>query len=156
MDNLTKLEYYRTEIRYEHSLLGQRVSWYMTSQSFLIIAFASGLNNSNVSFKLGIDLILLTLGIITSILVLPSINGAIAIVHQWAAKEQEVLQDEELKDFNIEGIHEKVSLFSHKKVKQKTDVIKKESLKFARLAPVVFIYGWIALFLLGLAVNLKL
>lgn len=114
MDNLTKLEYYRTE--HEHSLLGQRVSWYMTCQSFLIIAFASGLGNSNVYFRLGIALILPTLGIITSILIKPSINEAIAIVHQWAAKEHEVLQNEELKDFNINRTYEKVSPISHRKV----------------------------------------
>lgn len=40
MDNLTKLEYYRAETRHEYSLLGQRVSWYVTCQSFLIIAFS--------------------------------------------------------------------------------------------------------------------
>lgn len=39
MDSLTKLQYYRAETRHEYSLLGQCVSWYVTCQSFLIIAF---------------------------------------------------------------------------------------------------------------------
>ena len=155
MDNLTKLEYYRAETRHEYSLLGQRVSWYVTCQSFLIIAFSSGMGNSNVYFRLGIALILPTLGMITSILIKPSIDGAITIINKWGEKEYEVLQNEDLKDFKIKRAYEKVRSRSHS-VEQKTDVIKRESLKFAKLIPVVFIYGWICLCLLGVAVNLKL
>ncbi len=66
MDNLTKLEYYRAETRHEFSLLGQRVNWYVSCQSFLIIAFASGMGNSNSYFKLGIALVLPAPGIITN------------------------------------------------------------------------------------------
>ena len=155
MDNLTKLEFYRAETRHEFSLLGQRVSWYVTCQSFLIIAFSSGMSNQNVYFRLGIGLILPTLGIVTSILTKPSIDGAIAIINKWGAKEYEVLQNEDLKDFKIKRVYEKVSPSFHRNVEQKTDVIKRESLKFAKLVPVVFIYGWICLCFLGVAVNLK-
>ncbi len=155
MDNFTKLEYYRTETRHEFSLLGQRVNWYVTCQSFLIIAFASGMGNSNLYFRLGIALILPTLGIVTSILTKPSIDGAIAIIHRWGAKEYEVLQDENLQDFKIKRAYEKVKFSSYKEGEQKTDVIKRESLKFAKLIPVVFTCGWISLCLLGVAVNLK-
>lgn len=155
MDNLTKLEFYRIETRHEYSLLGQRVSWYVTCQSFLIIAFASGMGNSNVYFRLGVALILPILGIVTSILTKPSINGAIAVINQWGAKEHEVLQNEDLKDFQVKRVYEKVSP-SSKKVEQKTDVIQRESLKFAKLVTVIFIYGWVCLCLLGIAVNLKL
>lgn len=155
MDNLTKLEYYRAETRHEYSLLGQRVSWYVTCQSFLIIAFSSGMGNSNVYFRLGIALILPTLGMITSILIKPSIDGAIAIINKWGDKEYEVLQNKDLEDFKIKRVYEKVRSKSHS-VEQKTDVIKTESLKFAKLVSVVFIYGWVSLCLLGIAVNLKL
>lgn len=79
MDNLTKLKSYRAETRHEFSLLKQRVSWYVTCQSFLVIAFSSGMSNSNAYFRLGIGFILSTLGIITSILIKPSIDGAITI-----------------------------------------------------------------------------
>jgi hypothetical protein len=156
MDNLKKLEYYRAETKHEFSLLGQRVSWYVTCQSFLIIAFSSGMSNPNVYFRLGIGLILPTLGIITSILIKPSIDGAITIINQWGAKEYEVLQNEDLKDFKIKRAYEKVSPKSHIKFEQKTDVIKRESLKFAKHIPIVFIYAWVSLFLLGVAVNMKL
>ncbi len=152
MDNLTKLEYYRAETRHEYSLLGQRVSWYVTCQSFLIIAFSSGMGNSNLYFRLGIALILPTLGIITSLLTKPSIDGAIAIINRWGAKEYEVLQNEDLQDFKIKRAYEKVRFSSHREAEQITDVIKRESLKFAKLVPVVFICGWISLCLLGVTV----
>lgn len=131
------------------------MSWYVTCQSVLIIAFSSGMSNSNIYFRLGIDLILPTLDMITSILMKPSIDGAIAIIYQWGVKEHEVLQNKDLKDFKIKRAYEKVCPLSRRKVEQKTDVITRESLKFAKLVPVVFICGWLSLFVLGAAVNLK-
>jgi len=154
MDSLTKLEYYRNETMHEYSLLGQRVSWYVTCQSFLIIAFSSGMGNSNTYFRLGVGLILPTLGIVTSILIKPSIDGAIAIINKWGEKEYEVLQDDKLEDFKIKRVYEKSRSNSHK-VEQKKDLIKTESLKFARYISVVFTYGWLCLCLLGISVNLK-
>ncbi len=154
MDSLTKLEYYRNETMHEYSLLGQRVSWYVTCQSFLIIAFSFGMGNSNIYFRLGVGLILPTLGIVTSILIKPSIDGAIAIINKWGEKEYEVLQDDKLDDFKIKRVYEKARSNSHK-VEQKKDLIKTESLKFARYISVVFTYGWLCLCLLGISVNLK-
>lgn len=94
--------------------IGQRVSWYVTCQSFLIIAFSSGMSNYNVYFRLGIGFILPTLGIITSRLIKPSIDGAIAIINKWGVKEYEVLQNEDLKNFKIERAYEKVKSSSHR------------------------------------------
>jgi hypothetical protein len=54
------------------------------------------MGNPNVYFRLGIDIILPTLGIVTSILIKPSIDGAIVVINKWGAKEYEVLQNEEL------------------------------------------------------------
>ena len=100
------------------------------------------MGNSNVYFRLGIALILPTLGIITSVLTKPSIDGAIAIINQWGAKEHEVLQNEDLKDFKIKRAYEKASPSSHRKVEHRTDVIKRESLKFAKHVPIVFFYPY--------------
>lgn len=154
MDDLTKLQFYRAETRHEYSLLGQRVSWYVTCQSFLIIAFSSGMSNSNVYFRLGIGLILPALGIVTSILIKPFIDGAIAIINKWGDKEYEVLQNEDLQDFQVKRVYKNVRSSSHS-VEHSKDVIKTESLKFAKLISVVFIYGWISLCFLGIGVHLK-
>ncbi len=74
------------------------------------------------------------------------------MINRWGAKEYEVLQNEDLQDFKIKRACEKVKFSSHRGVEQETDVIKKESLKFAKLIPVVFICGWRSLCLLGVAV----
>lgn len=111
------------------------------------------MGNSNIYFRLGICLILPTLGIVTFILIKPSIDGAIAIIDKWGAKEYEILQNEDLKDFQVKRVYEQVRFRSHN-VEQKKDVIKKESFKFAKLIPSVFIYGWISLCLLGVAAHL--
>lgn len=66
-----------------------------------------------------------------------------------------MLQNEDLKDFKVERVDEKVRSSSHT-VEQKTDAIERESLNFAKHIPVVFIYGWVCLCLLGVSVNLKL
>lgn len=113
------------------------------------------MGNPNIYFRLGVGIILPTLGIITSILIKPSIDGAIAIINLWGAKEYEVLQNEDLKDFKIKRAYEKASSSSRIKGEQRTDIIKRESLKFAKLISVVFIYAWVSLCLLGVAVNLK-
>ena len=86
-------------------------------------------------------MILPTLGIITSLLTKPSIDGAIAIINRWGAKEYEVLQNEDLQDFKIKRAYEKVKVSSYREVEQKTDLIKRESLKFAKLITVVFTCG---------------
>lgn len=98
------------------------------------------MSNSNVYFRLGVGLILPALGIVTSILIKASIDGAIAIINKWGDKKYEILQKEDLKDFKIKRIYEKIR-FSAYKSEQRTDVIKRESLKFAKLVSVVFICG---------------
>ena len=85
----------------------------------------------------------------------PSIDGAIAIINKWGDKEYEVLQNEDLKDFKLKRVYEEKRPSAYR-VEQRTDVIKKESLKFAKLVSVIFICGWICFCLLGIVVNLKL
>ncbi len=112
------------------------------------------MGNSNIYFRLGVGLILPALGIVTSVLIKPSIDGAIAIINKWGEKEYEVLQDKGLEDFKIKRVYEKIRSNSHK-VEQKKDLVKTESLKFARYISVVFTHGWLSLCLLGISVNLK-
>jgi hypothetical protein len=98
------------------------------------------MGNSNLYFRLGIALILPTLGIVTSLLIKPSIDDSDRFINKWGAKEYEVLQNKDLKYFKIKKIYEKRRSNSYR-VEQTTDVIKRESLKFAKHISVVFIYG---------------
>src|SRR3546814_545556 len=66
-----RLIFYRSEIHFESSLLAERTSAYLSSQSFLMIAFASSMANSNPEwgelFRLVVPAILSALGLITSL-----------------------------------------------------------------------------------------
>ena len=46
-DKLERLNYYRAEDRHEWSLLSNRLSSYITSQSFLVTSYAIAMGNSN-------------------------------------------------------------------------------------------------------------
>lgn len=62
-----RLLFYRSEIHFESSLLAERTSAYLASQSFLMIAFASSMANSNPEwgdlFRLVVPAILSLLGL---------------------------------------------------------------------------------------------
>jgi hypothetical protein len=44
---LRRLDFYRAEVRHEFNLLSSRLNAYITSQSFLVIAFALSMSNMN-------------------------------------------------------------------------------------------------------------
>ncbi len=44
---LDRLKYYRSEIRHEFDLISARLSSYLTAQSFLVLAYAAAMNNTN-------------------------------------------------------------------------------------------------------------
>src|SRR5690606_34965542 len=65
-----RLAFYRSEIHFESLLLADRTTSYLSSQSFLIIAFASSMANTNPEwgavFRLVVPAILAVLGMVTS------------------------------------------------------------------------------------------
>ncbi|WP_072925471.1 hypothetical protein [Microcystis aeruginosa] len=60
-ENLKSIEYYGLidqEIHREHNLIANRMNWYVTSQSFLMAAFAiSGNNNYRLGFLALLDFV---------------------------------------------------------------------------------------------------
>ena len=69
-----RLNFYRSEIHFESTLLASRTSGYLSSQSFLMIAFASSMANTNPDwgslFRLVVPSILALLGPVCQTLVL--------------------------------------------------------------------------------------
>ena len=86
------------EIHFESSLLAERTSAYLSSQSFLMIAFASSMANSNPEwgdlFRLVVPAILSVLGLITSIHAMPGIKANFEVIERWHQKQGELLQIE--------------------------------------------------------------
>ncbi len=93
-----RLLFYRSEIHFESSLLAERTSAYLASQSFLMIAFASSMANSNPEwgdlFRLVVPAILSLLGLLTSIHAMPGIKANFDVIERWHQKQAELLQIE--------------------------------------------------------------
>jgi len=91
-----RLIFYRSEIHFESSLLAERTSAYLSSQSFLMIAFASSMANSNPEwgelFRLVVPAILSVLGLITSLHAMPGIKSNFDVIERWHQKQSELLQ----------------------------------------------------------------
>lgn len=93
-----RLNFYRSEIHFESTLLASRTSGYLSSQSFLIIAFASSMANTNPEwgslFRLVVPTVLAILGLITSLHAIPGIRASYDIIERWHLKQADLLQTE--------------------------------------------------------------
>ena len=93
-----RLDFYRREIQYETSILANRTDAYLTAQSFLVIAFVSGMGNLNPEwgklFTLVVPIFLVSLGILSSLNAWPGIRAAYEIIDHWHYKQSELLRSE--------------------------------------------------------------
>ena len=116
--------YLREELRFEHTLLGSRMTYYMTSQSFLFTAAAIGRATQwhGVYWFSGIMLPLV--GVAASVVMLFSIHAAYVRMDQWRAKEK-----------LFEGAHPLIVLYPVDK--------HRKSLMFTTLMPWLLTGVWI-------------
>ncbi|MGK9065956.1 hypothetical protein [Stutzerimonas chloritidismutans] len=93
-----RLNFYRSEIHFESTLLASRTSSYLSSQSFLMIAFASSMANTNPEwgslFRLVVPSLLAVLGLVTSMHAVPGIRASYDVIERWHRKQAELLQTE--------------------------------------------------------------
>lgn len=93
-----RLQFYRSEIHFESTLLAERTSSYLSAQSFLMIAFASSMANTNPEwgslFRLVVPAVLAGLGLLTSFHAMPGIKSSFDIIERWHQKQAELLQVE--------------------------------------------------------------
>lgn len=140
---LERLKFYRAEIQHEFNLLANRVSSYITSQSFLVIGFAMSMGNMNPQwgdvFRLIVPIALTLMGLTTSILVWPGIKGATSTIGLWRDKQGKLLAD----DARFDAYHvERVIVRSRQG--RTVDRIHERSLLFALWSPWVFMVAWTA------------
>ncbi len=142
--SVTKLktfEFLRGEIKHEYEVLGSRLTSYITSQSFLVSAFAVSLNNSSPIVRLWFPLIVCATGLVLSWRAQPGITSAVTILNALHSRQWELYKDEDVQALDpvdpafLASVHE-------------------QSLKFASLAAMIFSLAWFAM--LALAVVLKL
>ena len=93
-----RLNFYRSEIHFESTLLASRTSGYLSSQSFLMIAFASSMANTNPDwgslFRLVVPSVLALLGLLTSLHAIPGIRASFDVIERWHHKQADLLQTE--------------------------------------------------------------
>lgn len=116
--------YLRQELRFEHTLLGSRMTYYMTSQSFLFTAaaIARATHWHGVYWISGVLLPLV--GVAASAVLLYSIHAAYGRMDQWRAKEK-----------LFEGRHPLVVLYPEDR--------HRKSLLFTTLMPWLLMGVWI-------------
>ena len=150
--DLKKLSFYRSEIKHEFTLLYNRVSSYVTSQSFLTIAYASAMNNTNpkwgtlftVIFPTGLAL----LGIIISLSVYNGIIGAVDTIALWHVKQNKLFNNNpEMDDYRIQRTASSKD--------SPVDLVHQRSLGFARIIPHVFFVAWCIFGMLTLYLHFK-
>ena len=81
----------RDETRAEHTLIANRLTWYVTSQSFLVSAFAISRGSGFTWHPWFSTLLLPLIAFITSVLILPSIAGARKTIRLWHEKQRAFL-----------------------------------------------------------------
>src|SRR2546430_16780936 len=88
----------REEIRSEHALIANRLTWYVTSQSFRVTAFAISRGAGFTWFHWFSTLLLPIIGFVSSALIFPSILGACSTIKLWHDKQRTLFeQHRELK-----------------------------------------------------------
>ena len=115
--------YLREELRFEHTLLGGRMTYYMTSQSFLFTAAAIARSMNWHGFYWFSGALLPIVGIVASAVLLESIHAAYGRMDQWRLREK-----------MFEGTHPLVVLYLEEK--------HRKSLLFTSLMPWLFLIVW--------------
>ena len=126
-------QHIREEIRGEHSLITNRLTWYVTSQSFLVTAFAIS-RGSGFTWHHWFSTTLLPLvAFVNSLLILPSIVGARKTIKLWHEKQTGFFQrNQEFKiAFNL----------------QRASWIESQGLLFPTVVPLGFAVFWLVIHL---------
>ena len=118
--------YLREELRFEHTLLGGRMTYYITSQSFLFTAAAIARSMNWHGFYWFSGALLPLVGLAASGTILYSIHTAYGRMDAWRAKEKE-----------FEGSHPLVVLYPER--------MHRRSLLFTTLMPWLFAAVWVIL-----------
>jgi hypothetical protein len=98
------------EIHYEHSLISSRMTWYVTSQSFLMTAFAVA-GSQGHRFAWLAQWFIPVLGLATSTIIAPSVWAAIGAMQQLRGESTKLLNETGLNRIPFGRIHEQNKWF---------------------------------------------
>jgi hypothetical protein len=142
-DKSELLMFYRREIKFQSDLLSSRLSSLLTSQSFLLIAYASAMSGLVGSWKDPYTLlfppVLAALGLILSFQAWPGIRAGYAVIAMWRQKERGLLD-------RADDLNESDYLPAPRETADEPDrwlnERSQEGALFTKQAPLVFIIAW--------------
>lgn len=137
-----RLDFYRREIHNETSNLASRTNAYLSAQSFLVIAYASSMANTNPDwgevFTLVVPATLALFGVLSSLSAWPGIRAACDIIDHWYIKQSGLLSFEP----SIGQAYDDSPLFSSW---ESTHSGPRKSLLFSKRTPWLFSALWVFL-----------
>lgn len=137
-----RLDFYRREIHFETTNLSSRTDAYLSSQAFLVIAYASSMANLNpvwgMLFTMVVPVMLTLFGVISSLVAWPGIKAACDIIDHWYHKQSGLLQSDPV----IGRAYDDSPLFSNW---ESSDKGHRPSLLFSKRTPWMFCAFWLCL-----------
>ena len=139
---------YRSEIRFESELLSNRLNSFMSSQSFLLIAYASAMSAAHSTswqhpFTLALPPALAVLGLVLALYARPGIRTAYAEIRLWQEQERELLAREpRLSTYLGPSIPAGSATASGSQAGAEMDVRFRHGSSFALRAPAIFVLAW--------------
>ncbi len=129
-------QFLRKEIQHEHSLLSGRVSWLITSQSFLLTIFAV-MTEKNQTWTWFPNLLLPILAILIALMAMAMIFAATSTIASWAEQRKQLMASYPMLD----------PLLIRRWRSGLTDIdwLHERSIWFPQLMPVLFILVWLAI-----------
>lgn len=146
-DSADLLARYRSEIRFESELLSNRLNSFMSSQSFLLIAYASAMSAAHGRwqhpFTLALPPALAALGIVLALYARPGINAAYTEIRLWQEQERELLgREPRLSRYLGPSIPEGAPTASGSEAGPEMDRRFRRGSIFALRVPAIFVLAW--------------
>jgi hypothetical protein len=140
--NSELLSHYRREIKFQSDLLSSRLSSLLTSQSFLLIAYASSMSGLighwQDPFALVFPPILAVLGLVLCLQAWPGIRAGYAVIALWHRKERELLIRNGLNAFDYFPTPQETTDEPDRWINKRSE----EGALFTKQAPLVFTITW--------------
>jgi hypothetical protein len=146
LDTLLKFyDLYRRENIHEWGLLNGRMTWYFTSQSFLMLAVAITYSGTGGAFRdhvirTVLPVVFVALGIATSYYMKQSVDGGCEIIHRW--KYPEAIVWRLLSPYLIRRRQQPIRLND---TDFPSDTVHESSMKFLYYSPSCFLFAWFLL-----------
>ena len=140
LDNFERLKFFREELKYEYNLLSNRLGLFVTSQSFLVSAFAALSSSMRYPATVWILSSVALLGITISMLIRIPIRLSHVSLQKWLALERKLLTADSKLSESVFGERDAPCSYD--------DAEAGQSMHFSGAAPVVFIALW-AILIIG-------